>query len=207
MFHGTNSPAQFDELGAGFRNPTRGFITEGPEALPPDLGIHATPDPAVAQMYAGIDYNYSVPEEMIGGRIMPVLVDKGNVLQPKVPIVDSGVWNERRSVESAFRNAAAVDPMSAKILNEVKEGGRLDEVLRANKFDSMDYLHSSPYAVSQRATRPATMVLDPEQVVNRFSPKGMGLDFVPSKLKKPLPKLYGDQRVGEDFYKYFFKNE
>lgn len=193
MFHGTKSPLKFDELSSGIADPSRGV-----GANPPDVGIHVTPDPDVAAMYAGItDTRSATPEGMTGGRVYPVLVNKGKTLKGNArdgtEIYDGSGWFDPYSVEESLDPAIRGGvPDTKDILADVKSGLPLDEALKRRGYGSMDYLHRDAMD-PEGSFAPSTMITDKSRIVPKFSSRGLSLSSTPKR-----PPKFGRHMDKED---------
>jgi hypothetical protein len=182
-YHATGAPTEFSQF-----------------KLPPpshDLGIHTTIDPNVADAYAypksdkGVDFmsgtQFGAPDAA-GVRIKPVLTDVRNAM--KYPI-DAGKWNYAENVIPGLENAMYRGFKAPRgILEDMHNISGTDKIwqeqfapmLQDRGIDSLFYPHSSPYSDKKFNT---FMVLDPKQVIPRFSEEGQAL-IADRGVKEPM---------------------
>lgn len=187
MYHGTRVP--FDEL--------RGDVK--------DAGLHVTRDPTVAAKYAGMDLAEIVPEDLVGGRILPLIVDPGrsfNGFKPRDQgniITDTVEWTDPRQVAEAINDntMGGADPELSAILKDMGSGVPVTDAFKRKGYDSFSYQtwpNNEDTAAIDYDPRHALMLFDPARATPRLSPRGISLDYRPAKKKfeKGDPETWRD---------------
>lgn len=129
-----------------------------------DIGIHATPDAEIANRYAGMDPESMIgPSEAVNGHIMPVKVRVGKSFDARGLIPDPVNWKDNeRIIEGIYDSNDTLSPEIASMVEALKEGATIDQVLKSRGYDSMTYDH---YPDPHAAPSEAVMLLSPDDIV------------------------------------------